>query len=120
MNKMAADKLYKRLEAKIDALLEKSGVDMAQFEEADTNRGQARRLSAAEQDAINNAPKAEATIPADARGPRVTAQNAPDTSSSVPTVPSDAVGTVTVETREPDGNVTVDTVRADDAKRGRK
>jgi hypothetical protein len=117
MNKMAADKLYKRLEAKIDALLEKSGVDMAQFEEADTNRGQARKLSAAEQDAINNAPKAEATIPADARGPRVTAQNAPDTSSSVP---QDAVGTVTVETRAPDGNVTVDTVRADDAKRGRK
>jgi hypothetical protein len=117
MNKMAADKLYKRLEAKIDALLEKSGVDMAQFEEADTNRGQARKLSAAEQDAINNAPKAEATIPADARGPRVTAQNAPDTSSSVP---QDAVCTVTVETRAPDGNVTVDTVRADDAKRGRK
>jgi hypothetical protein len=113
---MAADKLYKRLEAKIDALLENAKIDTAQFADSDTNRGQARKLSAAEQDAIDNAPKAEASVPPAERGPRVTAQNAPDTSSSVP---QDAVGSVTIETRQPDGDVDVDTVPADRAK-GRK
>jgi hypothetical protein len=118
---MAADKQMRRLERKIDALLEASNVDMAQFETDDTpNRGQARKLTAAEQDAINNAPKAEATIPETVAKPRVTAQNAPDTSSSVPKVPADAVGSVTVETQEPDGDVNVDTMPASEAKKGRK
>lgn len=117
---MATEKWIARLEAKLDALLEKSGIDMAQFEQAEpANRGQARKLTAQEQDAINNAPKAESTIPPQEKGPRVTQQNAPDTSGSTPPtprVPSDAVGSVTVETKEPDGDVTVDTMPANDAK----
>lgn len=117
---MAADKQLRRLERKIDALLEASNVDPTEFEQDDTpNRGQARKLTAAEQQAIDNAPKAEATLPPETAGPRVTAQNAPDTSSSVPAVPSDAVGSVTVETKEPDGDVTVNTMPASEAK-GRK
>jgi hypothetical protein len=111
---MAADKMMRRIEAKLDALLEKSGVDMAQFDDiAPVNRGQERKLTAAEQQAIDNAPKAEATVPEAQAGPRVAAQNAPDTSSSVP---QDAVGTVTVETKEPDGDVSVQTMPADKAK----
>lgn len=76
---MAQDKLYSRLEAKIDALLEKSGLKPADFSNVARPQAQARKLTAAEQDAIDNAPKAEATIPPQEKGPRVTALNAPVT-----------------------------------------
>src|SRR5687767_3060536 len=120
---MATDKWVARLEAKLDALLEKSGVDMAQFDNTSTTttnggRGE-RELTALEQQAIDNAPKAEATVPpADARTQRTTATNAPDTSSSTPPVPADAEGSVTVETTQPDGDTNVRTMSADTARRG--
>jgi hypothetical protein len=119
---MATEKWVARLEAKLDALLANANIDMAQFDDTETKQPTraARELTAQEQDAINNAPKTPAAEPDTPRGPRVTAQNAPDTSTSVPTVPSDAVGTVTVETKETDGDVSVDTMPASDAKRGRK
>lgn len=95
---MAMDKLYRRLEAKIDALLEKNGLKPADFNDAPAP-ARTRELTAAEQQAIDNAPKAEASVPPQEQGPRVTAQNAPDTSSSVPSAPRDAVGNGTVETK---------------------
>lgn len=83
---MAADKLYRRLEAKIDALLEKANLKPADFDNVGVESPQrsARELTEAEKQAIANAPKAEAAPPPAERGPRVTAQNAPDTSSSTP------------------------------------
>jgi hypothetical protein len=106
---------FSRLEAKLDALLEKSGIDLAQFDAQPTR--EARELTPQEQDAINNAPKVT-VVPDVVRGPRVTAQNAPDVSSSVPKVPADAVGSVTVETRQPGGGVDVKTVPASKGKKG--
>lgn len=82
---MATDKWVARLEAKLDALLEKNGLKPADYEDMATSPSPApRKLTEAEQQAIDNAPKAEATIPPQGRGARMTAENAPDTSSSVP------------------------------------
>lgn len=83
---MAQDKVLSRLEAKIDALLDKAGIDRAQFEASGLAYGarSERALTPQEQEAIDNAPDAPATVPPAEAGPRVTAQNAPDTRSSVP------------------------------------
>lgn len=88
---MAMDKQFRRLEAKIDALLKKNGVDPAQFTEQAQAARPSRELSAAEQQAIDNAPKAEASIAPTEQGPRVTNQNAPSIASSVP--PADKTDT---------------------------
>lgn len=81
---MAADKQMRRLERKIDALLEHAKIDLAQFETGESAPRPPRELTPQEQEAIDNAPKAEATIPPQEHGPRVTEQNAPSTASSVP------------------------------------
>lgn len=113
---MAQDKLLRRLEAKIDALLKERGIHASDIDwgpETSTTRPE-RELTPQEQDAIDNAPKAEATIAPEQRGPRVTQTNAPDTSSSVP---KDAVGDVTIETTQPSGKTTVETKSASEAKK---
>lgn len=127
---MATDKWVARLEAKLDALLEKAGIKPDDVKGATPAAPRARRLTAAEKEAIANAPKTPTAdeLNPPARAPRVTAQNAPDTSSSVPKAdstddtakaPPDAVGSVTVETEEPDGDMTVDT-RPASAVRGKR
>lgn len=125
------DKSLTRIEAKLDALLEKQGIKPADFAETKTAAAPApRELTELEQQAIDNAPKTPVAEPPATRGPRVTATNAPDTSSSVPTtpvvprreassVPPEAVGSVTVETKEPGGHLSVDTMSADEARRKR-
>jgi hypothetical protein len=120
---MAMDKALKRIEAKLDALLTRSGMTEKEIGEIVDSRmvnmldrvAEPRKLTPAEQQAIDNAPKPTPVV-GPGRGPRVTATNAPDTSSSVPRVPADAVGSVTVETQQPDGDVTVQTMDADAAK----
>lgn len=102
---MAADKLYRRLEAKIDALLGKAGIDPADFGDSAPAPREERTLTAAEQQAIDNAPK-PTPVPQPAVPRRTTTTNAPDTSSSVP---KDAVGSVTVETKTPNGKTKVET-----------
>jgi hypothetical protein len=114
---MAMDKAFRRIEAKIDALLKERGIHARDIDWGPETPARApRELTAAEQQAIDNAPK-PTPVAGPPRGPRVTAQNAPDTSSSVPVVPADAVGTVTIETTQPDGKTTVDTMPASEAKR---
>lgn len=83
---MATEKWVALLNAKLDALLKAQGIDMKQFDEAAAMQtaAPARELTPQEQQAIDNAPKAEATVPPDPRGPRITPMNAPDTSSSMP------------------------------------
>lgn len=84
---MATDKALLRLEAKVDALLEKAGLKPADFAGTSPLGYGGRvppKLTPEEQQAINNAPKAKATIPPTEKGPRVTAQNAPSVASSVP------------------------------------
>ncbi len=86
---MAQDKQFRRIEAKLDALLEKQGIDVASFDTQQQQPArQERKLSPQEQDALNNAPLPKP----DLRG-----------------IPNDAEGNVTVET--------VDTTEADDASR---
>jgi predicted ribonuclease toxin of YeeF-YezG toxin-antitoxin module len=102
---MTIGKWQQRFEAKLDALLKAQNVE---FEEAKTRSAPEPKLSAADQQAIDNAPN----TPIGSNGPqtsptRTDANNAPSTDSSVP---ADAVGTVTVETEQPDGTTTVDTV----------
>lgn len=111
------DKQLSRMEAKLDALLDKAGIKASEFEATATTTAQPRKLTPAEQQAIDNAPKTPigATPPA-VTGARTDANNAPVTPT--PPVPPDAVGSVTVETREPDGDVSVQTMDADNAKRG--
>lgn len=75
---MAQDKQFSRIEKKIDALLEKQGIDVASFDTQQQTK-QARKLSPQEQDALNNAPLPKP----DLRG-----------------IPDDAEGNVTVETVE--------------------
>jgi hypothetical protein len=101
-----------RINRKLDLIMEHLGIDTSEF----TPRpAPPRKLTPQEQQAIDNAPR-PTPITDTQRGPRVTAQNAPDTSSSVPVVPADAVGTVTVETRQPDGKTEVTTKPASEAK----
>jgi hypothetical protein len=102
-----------RVNRKLDLIMEKLGIDASEFKPKPAPAP--RELTASEQQAIDNAPKPTPVV-GPGRGPRVTAQNAPDTSSSVPPVPADAVGGVTVETQQPDGDVTVQTMDADAAK----
>lgn len=54
---MAQDKQFRRMEAKIDALLEKAGIDVASFDTQQQAAKQERKLSPQEQDALNNAPQ---------------------------------------------------------------
>lgn len=56
---MALDKQLARLEAKLDAILEKAGLDPADFTKATGKTGAKppRELTPAQQEAINNAPK---------------------------------------------------------------
>lgn len=116
---MATEKWVSRLEAKIDALLEKAGIHARDIDWGpEPATRQARELTAAQQQAIDNAPATPAAAPPATKGPRVTQENAPDTSSSVPTAPQGAVGSVTVETKEPDGGTKVDTKPASQAKEG--
>lgn len=110
---MPFSKELARIEAKLDALLEKSGLKPDEIvEPMSTASRPAHKLTKQEQQAIDNAPATPVAAPPASKGPRVTATNAPDTSSSVPAVPSDAVGNVTVETKQPSGNVSVDTMPA--------
>lgn len=102
-----ANKWQRTIEAKLDALLDKAGIKPEDVV-PETPAPEPRKLTAAEQQAIDNAPK-PTPVAGQERGPRVTAQNAPDTSSSVP---PDAVGKVTVETKQPSGDTTVKTVPA--------
>lgn len=84
---MSMDKNLRRLEAKLDALLEDAGLDPAEFGETQEGKEAARpprELTAAEQQAVDNAPATPAATPPERKGPRVTQENAPDTSSSVP------------------------------------
>lgn len=90
---MATDKWVARLEAKLDLLLEKAGMTEKQIEAAVAKQmtsilegadRQPRKLTPQEQEAIDNAPKAEATIPPAGAAPRLTDQDAPGTKSSVP------------------------------------
>lgn len=92
------DKMLRRIEAKLDALLDKAGIDSAKFEQAPPALRR-RTLTAAEQQAIDNAPK-PTPVQEPERGPRVTVTNAPSVASSVP---PNAVGSVTVEKKEPSG-----------------
>lgn len=78
-----SEKWMRRLEAKLDALLQKSGIEPASVTVA-AQPAKSRELTPQEQEAINNAPKTEAMILPKTERPRVTAQNAPDTSTSVP------------------------------------
>jgi hypothetical protein len=108
---MAMDKINRKL----DLIMEKLGIDASEFKPKPAPP--ARKLSAADQQAIDNAPKTPTGTSGPAgTGPRVDANNAPTTASSVPSVPADAVGSVTVETEQPDGDVTVETMDADAAK----
>lgn len=80
------DKVLLRLEAKIDALLEKSGLKPKDFADASPAPRPAPKLTAEEQQAIDNAPK----TPVGANGPVGTGPrvepttNAPSTAASVP------------------------------------
>lgn len=105
---MAQDKQLARLEAKLDALLEKSGLDPEDFGPSGgkTPPRQAAKLTAAQQQAIDNAPKyveAKATGSATQGVPETPPANQPAT------VPPDAVGDVTVQTTEPSGEKKVET-----------
>lgn len=80
---MATDKWVARLEAKLDALLKKAGLDAKDFDAAPA-AVKPHKLTPQEQEAIDNAPEAEATIPPAEELPRLTDQNAPSTKSSVP------------------------------------
>lgn len=106
---MAMDKINREINRKLDLILDKLGIkdEANQFDDGlIVTTFRKREVTPQEQDAIDNAPKAEASVPPAERGPRVTQQNAPDTSSSVP---RDAVGSVTVETKQPSGKTSVET-----------
>lgn len=101
-----------RINRKLDLIMEKLGVDTSEFEPKPAPE---RKLTKAEQQAIDNAPKTPvAQESMDAA--RTTETGAPDTKSSVPPVPKDAVGTVTIETEQPDGKTTVETKPASKVK----
>lgn len=113
---MPQSKELARIEAKIDALLDKAGIKPDEVVDPMATGARApRKLTAADQQAIDNAPATPAVeLDKTNRPPRVdAATNAPDTSSSVP---PDAVGQVTVETQQPDGDTTVKTMPANAAK----
>lgn len=78
------NKELRRIEAKLDALLKKNNIKPEDVEVTKQSAAQAApKLSAAEQQAIDNAPK-PTPPPVAAQGPRVTATNAPSVASSVP------------------------------------
>lgn len=85
---MAQDKMLMQINAKLDALLEKAGLKPDDIEAA-SPRGYGgrveRKLTEAEQQAIDNAPKTPvgANGPV-GRGPRVNAMNAPVTPVAEP------------------------------------
>lgn len=121
---MAMDKVWKAINRKLDLIMDELGIvdDEANEDDGKVATRAPRELTAAEQQAIDNAPKAEASVPPEQRGPRVTQENAPDTSLSVP---PDAEGNVTVETKQTDGTTTTQTTTAaaardsDDADKGK-
>lgn len=93
---MATDKVNRKL----DLIMEKLGIDASEFKAKPAPR--ARKLSAAEQQAIDNAPATPTgTSGPVGTGPRVTAQNAPTTASSVP---PDAVAVETMDAGAAQGN----------------
>lgn len=99
-----ADKALARIEAKLDALLKEHNIKPDEVTAAATPAPRAaRQLTAAEQQAIDNAPKTPigANGPADAAPRTDAATNAPNTGSSVP---ADAEGPLTIETTQPDGS----------------
>lgn len=79
------NKEFKRIEAKLDAILKALKVDPATVEVKPTATQAPRPLSEADQQAIANAPK-PTPPPVAAQGPRVTATNAPSVASSTPPV----------------------------------
>lgn len=73
---MAQDKLLLRLEAKLDALLKQAGIDPDSIEGTPIRVPITRKLTPAEQQAIDNAPKPTPAQPVQ-NGPRTDANNAP-------------------------------------------
>lgn len=80
---MAQDKMLMQINAKLDALLEKSGLKPADFEQA-TAAPAPRKLTAAEQQAIDNAPETPVGANEPMPGPRVNTMNAPETPAATP------------------------------------
>jgi hypothetical protein len=81
---MSVEKWQQRFEAKLDALLEASKLKPADFDNTTTAPAAPAKLSAADKQAIDNAPK----TPIGAAGPeptalRVDANNAPATPAAV-------------------------------------
>ena len=95
---MSTEKWVARLEAKIDALLEESGLDPTEFDQPLVGAvARARReRTPQEQQAIANAPQVTPAVNAKANAPANAAPPAP-------AIPSDAVGKGTVETKQPGG-----------------
>jgi hypothetical protein len=87
---MTVGKQFQRIEKKLDALLEEAGLDPREFS-ASANPAQQRKLSAAEQEAIDNAPATPiaSDIP-DEKPQRVNTMNAPITPTAAE--PSTVVG----------------------------
>lgn len=109
---MSMDKNLARIEAKLDALLEENGLKPEDYAAPVTTGARApRELTAAEQQAIDNAPK----TPVGAQGPTNPAATPPPATPTAP-VPADAVGTVTVETQQPDGTTRTQTMPASEAR----
>lgn len=77
---MAQDRILARIEAKLDALLKERNLKPADYEATTTAATQPRKLTEAEQQAIDNAPETPvgATGP-EANAPRTTTLNAPVT-----------------------------------------
>lgn len=85
------NKELRRIEAKLDAILKALKVKPEEYEVPTPAAQAAPKLSAAEQQAIDNAPK-PTPPPVAAQGPRVTATNAPSVASSVPPKKPDETG----------------------------
>jgi TRAP-type uncharacterized transport system substrate-binding protein len=77
------NKEFKRIEAKLDAILKALKVKPEDYEAPTPAAQAAPKLSAAEQQAIDNAPKPTPPPVVDV-APRVTATNAPSVASSTP------------------------------------
>lgn len=131
------DRIQRRLEAKIDALLQHAGLDPATIQGDVEMRPPTPALTEAEKAAIANAPATPVAVER-APGPRVDpitnapvtpafapppdpVTNAPSTPSASPAtapvedsaaIPPEAEGSVTVETEQPSGETTVETVTA--------
>lgn len=96
---MAVDKVLLRIEAKLDALLKEAKLDPAKFggEAGKGTRRPAPKLTQAQQEAIDNAPKHVEARP-------IATQPTPP-----PPAPPEAVGQATVLTEQPDGKTTTQT-----------